>query len=61
MEDGETRKHEQTAALLTIAWSNVTENQGALAKSIVFRTYRDFLERLDKLDKGLEDIDERVI
>jgi len=52
---------ERVAALLTVAWANVSENQGALAKAVVFATYRDFLERLDRLDQGLEDLDERVI
>jgi len=52
---------EQIAAELTVAWANVSENQGALAKAIVFATYRDFLERLKRLDEGLEDVDERVV
>lgn len=52
---------ERVAALLTVAWAGVTENQGALAKAVVFATYRDFLERLERLDMGLEDLDERVI
>jgi len=52
---------EHAAALLTVAWSNVTEPQGALAKSVVFQTYRDFLERLERLEKGLEDLDQRVV
>ncbi len=55
-------KHrEELAAQLTIAWSGVTEDQGALAKAVVFATYRDFLMRLERLEKGLEDVDERVI
>jgi len=52
---------QMVAAQLTVAWSNVSEKQGALAKAVVFATFRDFLERLDRLAKGLEDLDERVI
>lgn len=61
MDENVKRQHEQLAAQLTVAWSNVVEDQGALAKAVVFATYRDFLERLDRLEKGLEDLDERVI
>lgn len=60
-ENAQIRHREDTAAQLTLAWAMVTENQGALAKTVVFATYRDFLERLERLEKGLEDIDERVI
>lgn|GEM_PF-1179327 len=52
---------QMVAAQLTVAWSNVSEKQGALAKAVVFATFRDFLERLDRLAKGLEDLDERVV
>lgn len=66
MENEQTHKkapenRERVAALLTVAWANVSDNQGALAKAVVFATYRDFLERLDRLDQGLEDLDERII
>ncbi|MCC6484485.1 MAG: hypothetical protein IT209_06510 [Armatimonadetes bacterium] len=55
------KERERLAASLTVAWSNVSEDQGALAKQVVFATYRDFLERLKRLDEGLEDLDERVV
>jgi hypothetical protein len=61
MDNERREKREQLAALLTTAWSNVTEKQGALARSAVFLTYRDFLARLERLDQGLDDVDERVI
>lgn len=59
--DHRSEHREKLAATLTVAWSNVTENLGPLAKSLVFETYRDLLTRLERLDAGLEDIDERVV
>lgn len=60
-ETAQIHHRELLAAQLTNAWANVTDNLGPLAKSVVFATYREFLERLEKLEKGLGDVDERVI